>query len=557
MIEEGIPLSIPHGVLIQSGIDTIFVAKFALFFALILLGTVFLGKIFKKSFHIPVIAGQILAGIVLGPTGINIAHFSLFTQPLTIIDQATGKFFSLVSSDLFIFYLLLISSALTVSFLLWIAGHETDIKDVFKVGFTATVAGVLGALLPIALLFALLYYGIGGPFSLVTSLGIGIIFAATSVSIPVAMLVSQRKMHLRMAKATLGAAIIDDIVAVIILSLFTMLLNAGSLGTKIAQQTHSGSIISSLVSMLIAFALICAIGYFIVPRFLEWLRKKKIGHLIPPTAVGIMMIYFAFAELFGGLAGITGAYFAGLFNKMGDHRHTAQKALSPFINAILLPLFLGSIGLTVNLKVLTWHQWIIAGILLVTAVLSKMLSCYGATWLSNLLGETKQPWSMLESYLFGSAMVARGEVCLVVATILNGARIITPEDYVICVVVIILTTIISPIMLSVGFAQLEKQKRRDQGTDEFELNIGFFNVTGINQMFNIIINELEEHHEFGSALQIGEGHRIITLVGFNVRIVLDPSEGIIFKGDPVKIEQIIHIIKDAMANEIGAIPIPK
>ena len=149
----GTPLAIPQGVLIASGLSAPFVAKFALFVALLLLWTVAFGKVLKVLLHCPTIAGQIIGGILLGPSFINIAGAKLFVEPLTVIDNATGVLYSLASSDLFIFFILLISSALTVSYLMWIAGHETDIRDIIKVGVTAISAGFLGALLPIGCMY--------------------------------------------------------------------------------------------------------------------------------------------------------------------------------------------------------------------------------------------------------------------------------------------------------------------------------------------------------------------------------------------------------------------
>ena len=149
------PLAIPQGVLISAGLNASFVAKFALFVAVLLLWTIAFGKLFKALVHCPTIAGQIIGGILLGPSGINIAGAKMFTDPFTVLDNATGVFYSLASSDLFIFFILLISAALTVSYLMWIAGHETDVRDIVKVGVTAISAGILGALLPIGVVYLL------------------------------------------------------------------------------------------------------------------------------------------------------------------------------------------------------------------------------------------------------------------------------------------------------------------------------------------------------------------------------------------------------------------
>ena len=135
-------LAIPEGVLAYAGIDTGFVARCALFIAILLLWTISIGKILKKTAHIPIIAGQIIGGILLGPSLINIKGFGVFSEPLYLVDATTGQLYTLASSDLFVFFVVLLSSVLTVSYLLWIAGHETDIKDILKVGVTAISAGI-------------------------------------------------------------------------------------------------------------------------------------------------------------------------------------------------------------------------------------------------------------------------------------------------------------------------------------------------------------------------------------------------------------------------------
>ena len=145
-------LTIPAGLLVTAGLSPTFVAQFALFIAILLMWTITWGKIFKRLCGLPVIAGRIIAGILLGPSLLNIATISFFAEPLLLLDRLTGQLYSLASYDLMLFTVLLISSALTVSYLLWIAGHETDLQDIFSIGPVAVIAGILGALLPIIMI---------------------------------------------------------------------------------------------------------------------------------------------------------------------------------------------------------------------------------------------------------------------------------------------------------------------------------------------------------------------------------------------------------------------
>ena len=245
---QKVPYTIPESVFLQAGLNTSFVAKFALFVGLLLAGTIVIGKILKITLRIPVIAGQIIGGIILGPSLVNIAQLPIFAQPFVVSDTISKKLYTLIPADLYVFFILLLSAALTVSYLLWLAGYETNLKDLFKVGVTAVAAGTLGAFVPIGLIGGFLYYCVPQTYGLVGALGVGLIFAATSVSIPVAMLVSSNKMHLKSSQATLGAAIIDDIVAVILVSLFMMSVQTGVFGKvpglshHALQNMHHGSL---------------------------------------------------------------------------------------------------------------------------------------------------------------------------------------------------------------------------------------------------------------------------------------------------------------------------
>jgi len=553
----GAQLAIPQGVLISSGLSASFVAKFALFIAMLLLWTITFGKLLKALVHCPTIAGQIIGGILLGPSLINIAGSKLFSEPLTVIDNATGALYSLASSDLFIFFVLLISSALTVSYLMWIAGHETDIRDIIKVGVTAVSAGILGALLPIGCMYFMAKLFFDDLYTLSQAIGMGIIFSATSVSIPVAMLFAQGKMHLKSSKATLGAAIIDDIVAVILLSIFFIALQSGTFGVVkgYVSPVHTASIGESIVYMLLSFAVIFLVGYFLIPTFIKKLKKYHSSHMIASAANGTMLMYFAFAELIGGLAGITGAYFAGLFHRMGDDRHHAEKVISPFVSAVLLPLFLGSIGLQIDIRVLDASEWGMVGILLIGAIISKMLACYLAAELSNLSKRRKSHrWSLLDTYLFGSSMVARGEVGLVISTILRGAKVIGAQQYVVAVVVIVLTTIAAPMMLSAGFAYLDRRSI-SEAEEDYELNIGLFEAIGTTQMFNVIVGLIEASGAYKTTFRFSEGRKIINLEGKNVKIILCPEYGILFKGSREKVEDILRLVKKSISAEIDHIRI--
>jgi Kef-type K+ transport system membrane component KefB len=543
-------ISIAQG-LLPAAITPALVAQFSLFVAIVLLWVLALGKLGKVFLHMPTIATQIIAGMLLGPSGLNIACWSLFATPIYLADTLSAHTYALSSTDLFLVVIMFISSAWTVAYLLWIAGHETDIQDIYQIGLIAVTAGFFGAVFPIVMTVAGIYPLMPIGWTWLQVVGIGLAFAATSVSIPVAMLVANDKMHLKSSKATLGAAIVDDILAVILLSLYFIVADTGFFGaTTISPVGHGhGSMFISLLFMAIAFICMAIVGKWVMPAMIHWLERHHYTHLIAPSAQIFMQLYFAFAELVGGIAGITGAYFAGLFHKKSDHTHHAESVFSPYVQVVLLPLFLGSIGLQIDVTILSLRHWGIVLLLLAIAIISKLLACWLSTALSNWYGgRTTYVWTGLETYLFGSAMVARGEVGLVIASVLYSAKIVTAEQYVISIVVIVLSTVAAPIMLAIGFHFLTLTQVL---ADEYTVNLGLFQVVGTQQMFAIIISALEAVGTFKTSIDISEGRKVVNIEGQHVEIILSPEEGIILKGNREKISQLMRSIKNGMNHDLA------
>lgn len=432
-------IQVPSSLFFQAAFDATIVVQGVLFVTTILAGSLFVGRVMRRFFNMPEVAGQIIGGMLLGPSGFDIAQF--FNIPVVfevLSQQASTQFFVCGSSDLNIYFVVMLSAVFAVPALLWMAGHETDIESVSRVGFSAIIAGVLGAILPIGMISSFLYIVLGDTWSWTSFVGMGLVFAATSVSISIAVFFSYDRMHGRAAQVTLGAAVIDDIVAVVLLSLYMVFAQKGHVSVSVA---------SLFIRISSALVLMMVLGYYGIRPFVTWISKHKWYDLLPSVAVVCMGIFFGIAETVGHLAGVTGAYFAGLFHRMGDAHHAAEKKIAPFVQAIFLPLFLGSIGLQVNMRLLGMQDWILLGGILFLAVASKMMACFITLFMDNFLTSKKKPWSFLEMWIFGTSMVARGEVGLIVSTILYGAHIFSQQQYVIVVVVVTLTTIISPILL--------------------------------------------------------------------------------------------------------------
>ena len=501
LFAQGTSIVIPDGLISSAAFNTIFMAKAALFIACLLGGVVIIGMVLNRVLKFPTIAGHIIGGIILGPSLLNIASYSLFNAPLTLMSSSDVAY-TIGSSDLILFFISMVSSLVTVSSLLWMAGHETDLVQLKKVGVIAVFAGILGALVPIATSMLLL---LPMGTSVAQMMAMGLIFSATSVSIPVAMLIGYKKMQTRFARATLGAAVVDDIIAVTLLSFFFILFPAAG------AMHHAYCISSALGWMAFGSLLIVGLGWYVLPSIIKWSERND-DSLLATVAYGIMMIYFALSELVAGLAGITGAYFAGLFYRKSDSQHRAYAIMAPFVQSILLPLFLGSIGLTLNVGLLGAKQWLLVVILFIGAVLSKLVACCITTLVSNQFMNKNEQWSLQESYLFGSSMVARGEVGLVVATLVASAGFICPEWYSIAVVVIVLTTIATPLLLAFGFS---REKRKTQY--EYVLALG---GTLAQDDIEHIVSHLGKSGLKAQLMEIG-GKQSIILVDREIAIELD------------------------------------
>ena len=146
------------------------------------------------------------------------------------------------------------------------------------------------------------------------------------------------------------------------------------------------------------------------------------------------------------------------------------------------------------------------------------------------------------------------EVGLVVATILRGTQIISDSLYVIAVVVIVLTTIATPIMLSIGFALQDRCEKDPREESEDEAFLGNFSVIGNRQMFNIIAWLLEHEYHIGTTVHMSEGHRILDLEGKRVRVVLYPDRGIGIKGNKQDIEEILALVHSSLNDELSHVP---
>ncbi len=206
----------------------------------------------------------------------------------------------------------------------------------------------------------------------------------------------------------------------------------------------------------------------------------------------------------------------------------------------------------VDIHLLTTHDWLITCVVLFVALFSKFLGCQMTTSFANLFIKNKsRKWKLLETYIFAASMATRGEVALVLSTILRGAHIINSTQYIICVTVIVLTAILSPILLSIGFKQYDK--KQIESDEEYSVRIGPFAYISSRYLFDIVSSHLEKTHKLKPIISLIEGNKILT-AGSNIKIILESQKGIVFIGKKHKIKKILESLKNSLSNDVDKIP---
>lgn len=365
----------------------------------------------------PAVAGEVMAGLVLGPTVLNFLHWEAFT---VIHLEETFTFLAELGALL----------------LLFIAGLELHISDLRKSGPAAIFAGFLGFLVPLGLGFLA---AILMNFDPQQSLFIGLLLAPTSVSISAQTLIELKVLRSRVGASLLGAAVIDDTLVVLGISIFLAVLG----GTG-AEEISAGSSIVLLVGRM-AIYLVAAIfvGWKILPRMAKWVEDLPISEGVTAFAFTIMVFYSWSAEYFGGLASIIGAFLAGLFFARTQLKAKIRQGFSIIAYSVFIPIFFVDVGLEANLRMLDGQALIFLAVLLFTAIISKVIGA----GVGGLLGKL----SAKESLQLGVSMVPRGEVVLIVATVGITEGFINQTELSVAIALVVLTTLLTPPILRILF----------------------------------------------------------------------------------------------------------
>jgi Kef-type K+ transport system membrane component KefB len=365
---------------------------------LILLVAAKAGEEIMKRLRQPGLIGEILGGLIVGPAVFD------WIEPGEIID---------------------VFAELGVVFLLFWVGLESRLSDMRQVGRVSTVVGAAGFVLPLAAGIGL---GMAAGESIETSLFLGAALVATSVAITSAVLVEAGALGSRRARTILGAAIVDDILAMILLAIVTGVAAGGGVDVVAIVIT---------VALALGFVAFFALGGTRVtarwPKILEAPRFSE-SPVLPAVIVCLALSVLA-AEI--GLALIIGAFLAGVIVAETKEHTAIESELAP-INAFFAPFFFGSIGLVVTLD--PFRDWGTVGFLLIVIVFAAATKFIGAWIGARSLGRRG-------AVFVGVGMVPRGEVGIIVAGIGRQAEVFDDRLFSVVIAMSVITTIATPPIL--------------------------------------------------------------------------------------------------------------
>ena len=429
--------------------------------AIILITTKFLGLLYRRI-GLPQVLGYIIAGIFIGP-----AIFGDFCG-VTLIGFEGKDYNALLllpeENALGIF------SKIGVLLLMFSTGLETNLKELKSTGLAAVLIACAGVAVPLLLGFVIsipfggIGLGVGTPEGIFRSIFIGTILTATSVAITVSVLKELGKINTKLGTTIVSAAIIDDVIGIVVLSIVTGIAKAQA-G---AAQDLSGfegfkSTIYGTIIMIIAFFVFAVLAGWGISYLFRWLDKRwPTTHRIPIFSLAVCFLYSWLAEEIFGVADITGAFLAGVvLSTVHRASEYTDKKIEVNTYTVFAPVFFANIGIS-SISFAGLNPTIIgfAVLAVLMGLIGKIVGC-GAVCKGFKYG-----WR--ESAIGGVGMMARGEVALIVtATVTSAAlgKFALPGEFMIMTVLLILvSSILTPILLKVLYSKEKNVPPADEGS---------------------------------------------------------------------------------------------
>lgn len=370
----------------------------------------------------PAVLGELLAGVIIGPTILNmLGGAAIFAEGESVT------------------HTLIEVAELGVLLLMFMAGMEVDPKSLLSVGKPALFAGVIGVAVPLVVITPVVTL-FGYPIE--KALFLGILFASMSTSITAQVMLELGVIRRREGLTLLGAALIDDAIVILLLSLF-MAINPGGVVAGAEARSIPEVLIRIVGFLVIGFL----VSWYVIPYLLNRISLARISEGPLMFAFVVTLLLSVAAEYFGGIAAITGAFMAGLGVRRARHGvvEEIERGLHSINYAFIVPLFFVSIGLRANLRLLTLDLLPFALVITVLAIITKIVGAGGGTKLAG--------FDNTSSLRVGLGMISRGEVGLIIASIGVGYGILSAEVFTTVVFVVLVTTIITPPLVRWSFME--------------------------------------------------------------------------------------------------------
>lgn len=375
--------------------------QFVFYLALIIISTKVAGNLSARLGQ-PAVLGKLLAGIILGPALLG------WVQP----DDFIGHF-----------------AEIGVLLLMFIAGLETDLDQLrqnWKASFAVALGGII---LPFV-----------GGYAIAAALGLsnsealflGLLLCATSVSISVQTLKEMNQLGSKEGTTILGAAVVDDVVVVVLLAVMMSLLGA----------SDNISIPVLIGKKVLFFIIIIAVSIWVMPPFMKLFARFKITEAVMSSALIACFAFSFFAEEMG-VAGIIGAFAAGIAISQTSFKHEVESKVEPIAYTLFVPVFFVSIGLNITFDGVG-SQIVFIILLSLAAIITKLIG--------GGLGARLTGFNNHSSLAIGAGMISRGEVALIIAATGLESGLLLPQYFTSVVMVVIVTTLITPPLLKLIFS---------------------------------------------------------------------------------------------------------
>ncbi len=363
-----------------------------------------------KKIKAPEVVGQIIAGILIGPSLLGIVELTPFLSQMAEIG---------------------------VVLLMFSAGLGTNLKELMRTGFKAFLIACCGVFIPLiggALLYFCMYgFAPWGSAEFYEGVFIGVIMTATSVSITVQTLRELGKLKTTVGTTVLSAAIIDDVIGIIVLTFV------------IGLKTGESSALSVIIRTVLFFVAALVLGFVLYAVFKYIDKRHPHSRRLPIFSLALCFAMAFCAEKYFGIADITGAYVAGIILcSIKDHDYIAEKM---DINSYMLfgPIFFASIGLRTDFSNFKLSLLLFCVLFVVVALVTKIVGC---GLISKSLG-----FNASDSLKIGVGMMTRGEVALIVSQKGQDVGLVSPEYFAAVILLIVTSSILTPIILKLLYAQ--------------------------------------------------------------------------------------------------------